>query len=344
VVKHFWPLIHGKINQVQWLAFLDVCLKKATEAHHPSEMRVIEWLQGNLEHYCPELIFDLTGIQVSSRVEGFFGILKQRLGHVLVTLAELAIAIHDLAVSAFMKRIIPGRKPFCAAFILAICDQFHIGDRAAKLVQEAGKLMRSWRWEIDAFDLDAANERRCCSIAKRWKLPCIHLLLARIVEDVKPLLTLRDFPKRVILSYPHFTGFVSHDVVEIAMLPALRNMKFEYAEVMARLEPIVNAACGGDARAQGALLDIFESFNALNIIRPPAGVTYDPVVPKLQGRRNMHPSQNSSLARTGKKGRSTRRKKVACCSRCHQPGHNKTSCPLNRRLAHLPDEGTGRTW
>jgi hypothetical protein len=85
--SRYWRLIHKKMSEDDWVDFL---IAEAIKKHTDTQKRMIDWLMDNLDHYSPERISQWTGEGVSSRVEGFFKSLKNRLEHQQVTLWTLA--------------------------------------------------------------------------------------------------------------------------------------------------------------------------------------------------------------------------------------------------------------
>jgi hypothetical protein len=331
VVRTFWRLIRLEVEEADWIALL-VAVAAHFEGGTP-ERRMINWLLENMDHYCPERIFELSGEQVSSRVEGFFGVLKQRIEHLLLTLLDLATEIRLLAQECLAKRLLPRRRPFCGADILATEDQMCIGASAARRLQEEVKKLRTWDWYADQSERRAMTVGICCGIARRWKLPCIHLLLSRTDAKKTPLLTLDDFPEWVKLAPLNLGLHGVHEVGTLDIHSSLRAPRCDRNEILAALEPLVNAAVRGCPHAQECIADVLQRFNRRPQVEA-GDIFIDPVRTAGPGRQNVHPGLASLLAvmRPPKKAARTDGPAKRFCSYCHGAGHDRRNCPL--RLEH----------
>jgi hypothetical protein len=286
--RMFWRLIHLKISTEEWLDFLTAeTIKKFTATQH----RLIDWLLDHLHHYAPSYTYQWTGERVSSRVEGFFGTLKQRTGHQEFTLEELAEAIRKLAVSLLAKRLLPRRKPFCDFTILFPADQAVIGRKASKILQDEIKKLGDPKFDVEMTS-QAIREHTCCDTAMRWKLPCVHLLKLRAGSE--PRLQQSDFPGCVILSLlprclmPVFT--MSRDAPDRTRMEP----RWTPSGLEAYTGPLHAAALAGHKGARTILKGSVEGFAALT---PPAkpGKFADPSLARAAGRRKSHPRDSSRL-------------------------------------------------
>jgi hypothetical protein len=354
VHQQFWQLIKGERTEKRWLELLDrevASLLQHVQGNSP-KFRMLQWLCDNLKHYSPSWVFQFTSDQASVRVEGTFGVLKRMLNHQKVTLRVLVDAIIKLAWEGVRKWLLPRRKAICGRDILPLPMQMFIGDQAAKTLREEVRKLRSWNWISQHFNRDAAEAKQCCLVAKRWGLPCLHLMLLRTeagatqeTKGVEPLLTLFDFPPHVIL--PNFSEREpllppDHRTKLVDMKHALRDGEWSRSHLTDRFEPIINAAAGGDPRARDCLTKCWEEYYQ-GTDAPPAffdGRTRDPVRPRKRGGQNERPSHNSGLYYGVRKGRRSRSCGSArCCSRCHQPGHNCRKCTLPAILrGEIPED------
>jgi hypothetical protein len=231
------------------------------------------------------------------------------------------------------KRLLPRTRPFCGADILPTEDQMCIGSAAARRLQEEVKKLRTWDWRQDQSERRAMKARECCHIARRWKLPCIHLLPARADFERTPLLTLADFPEWVKLA-PLTLGLHGvHDIGLFDIHSSLRAPRCDRTEILAALEPLVNAAVRGCPHAQECIADVLQRFNR----RPQAetgAVFIYPVRTSGPWRQNVHPGRASLLAvmQPRKKSAGTDGPPKRFCSYCHAATQDRRKCPL--RIEH----------
>ena len=267
------------------------------------------------------------GNDTSNRVEGFFGSLKNLIDHKRVTLATL---VRAMLLRATRMRLcsLTDKSLALPPDLLDPSECMVLGTFAAAVVLS----------EYDDINLRTSTIIHdycddCCIYHQVYGLPCRHLLLTRIKEDVLPLLTLSDFDERWIhdrehplfasKSYVSFAEGIKTDVEEdwsyescIARFEKYFNIAKKSADVQQRLRSAIDSLLSLEHEAG---LDHDESQKPL-FLQPPSSLA-------LPGVKETHPRRNVD------KHAGRRRYK---CSHCHQEGHTRPTCPLLAEQVCIP--------
>jgi hypothetical protein len=324
--NQFWRLIKLKINLSDWTTFLTSQTQRTLTG---SQTRMIQWLAGHGENYAPHLTFRWTGEQVTSRVEGFFGTLKCRINHSRQTLAVVAKACMDLGIEAMRKRLEPQTPTFCDTQILDSDLQADLGIKSRKLLLgEIEKLQdRDLHANVPPLKI---KDHNCCPLAKRWRFPCVHVLISR--EHLVPRLTERNFPPNVFLKHHPIHSQGTHEILHNAPDRTSREPLWTPQGLFRYMTPLFNRASRGDPSAQ----EIIMKANSDCAELPPEeyhedGIV-DPLVKHGPGRPDAHPRDRSRLDGNARK-KSPRRDPESFgqiphhCRICGLSGHNVRTCP-----------------
>jgi hypothetical protein len=324
--RQFWRLIKMKINTDEWTLFLMEFLTRTLTGR---QKRMIQWLIDHGKNYIPNLTFRSTGEQVTSRVEGFFGTLKHRIHHTRQTLEILCKVIMELGLEAVRKRLLPQTETFCDPQILDCRLQAQLGIKSRKLlIGELAKLKdRQSHLNVPPFEI---KDHNCCPLAKRWRFPCIHVLIWR--ENLTPRLTQRNFPLNVFLKpcpvHPQVIHRRSHDD------PDQRSREPVWTppgltEYMTR---IFTRASEGNPDARELLMKVHNDFSERYPEEQDEERILDPIVHHKPGHPDEHPRESSRIDGNARK-RSPRRDTESLqqtphhCRNCGNVGHNTRTCP-----------------
>ena len=308
VIEDVRRFVNGDITRDEYVGLLN---QYAME--YPKKKRTIQLLLEEIDFYDRTLAVQMRGQFTTNAVEGFHGVLKNRVG------------VNKLAISAVVKEIGKIAESFIMKSYRAVSELPPVlwrGNRLGKLAvdvlndqfQKAMSLKE--KVMLDSLTEEEANQlnEQCnCMCLSEFGLPCFHVLFARMSECQDPLLQDGDIPPiyfRLTRTY--------HDHGETAVETIIHNVgeqqfQWTYTNVMARLEPVA-AAAPRIPRVRELLGEMWDKLEETDL-------------EQYAGPRTGRHSQSCSLPGQ------PRKKRARHCSHCHQRGHNSRTCPLLKSVA-----------
>jgi hypothetical protein len=321
VLAAFWKLVKEAGPEQD---FLDVLHEQRARLRAPRQLNFLVTL--------PD--------RTKSRNEGFFGKARWQIGHARVPLPKAAFAFIDLGRDAMIHRGPLKRDiPVIPEWIMSLDDQKQLGHWAAETIQT----------EVQKYEVCVAQTNptvslcnfKDCPAAKRWGLPCMHLIKARLEGAQYPVLSLADVPLRW-----HRDDWVQEAPAQHlcdrtpAPVPSRGravDARLFFAQFFAEAEPVVRAAvrdphlmdmCGK------FLEDVRAAYRPAPVRRadgiPPDEMIWDPSRLPVPGRQDCTPRNKSSLNRApcaASCGDPKKMKKPEC-SACGSTAHCITYCPF----------------
>lgn len=277
--------------------------------NHVSEeaRNLLNYLLNNCDNWLPSKLIE-HGVfinQINNRVEGFFGNFKLKYGFTRFSANRLCQCLKnysELLLVQSQRSIQKTLNHYKEFPLFDISDIAKIGLLALEIIS------KEYACYLNADD----NAPHC---VWRWlrknksdlALPCRHLM-----NNAKHKYSLSDVSPRFIRC-PMINQAQDHTVTTIN-----KNVKKTFSDIMAKIYPYAAAA-----PRIPEVMEIFDrTLDELDSVT--SNIELNNGMPKtlaIQGRLSAHPSHNVVF------GGERMKKKVYCCSICHQPGHNAASCP-----------------
>jgi hypothetical protein len=335
---HFWAAARGRLSLEAWQTYVRTMLLSPKLTSQQKEM--LQALLDECDRYAGERKHPITSEDVSSRAEGLFGDFKTGEEHkpgTLVNVSGSLITYGDRwrvwLAGARESRSDAG--PWFPDDVLPMLDQRLIGPKIRKKLEKQLEILSGVNF-TPCRDMAAIESHSCCPFARRWKIPCAHMLNSR--QWCSPYLKLADFSPRWILPPTPGVGPVSGQLnIGIRSLSQeRREAEWSYEYGLALIEPVLSE-CGNNPAARNLLVDVAEVWDRVEQRADFQGGTgnrlRDRVRPRAPGAPFTHPSHHSAQChmRVGRYIQLRRRRvsgrRQVRCGHCHRLGHNRRTCP-----------------
>ena len=277
-------------------------LENKDQTHYQALVELIN----SVNNWFPQVTdnYQHCGNNTTNRIEGEFGVLKNRTSHEILSLVDIISTLkvrHDeLALSRTKNNLLND---------LIIPDTLMDKNESNQLGRMAKQiLLKSYKQYCNGEH----NLNECNCIAYKWYgLPCCHQI-AQIDSNSldKALICIDCLPKRWIINM-NTNIFKKSDIIE--EIVGKDHEDWAYNAIRAKIDPVISMATS-DSRVQKLLTDLFESVNYLKSVPK----NHNPVAVIRPGRRNTHPSLNCMP--------NNRIKKSYQCCKCGKTGHNAATC------------------
>ena len=298
--------------------FISTCTDYAESNSTSKPGRFIGKLLEEKNHWLPSSIDRLAHCDndTTNRVEGFFGTLKCLTEHKRGTLAELVRAVYLRAERLFVLSRNEKRVPV-SEDLISREDQDQLGAFCLAFIGCEYEAMKN----LGVSDVDYSDT--CCRNHLVYKLPCRHLLLQRLREDVSPLISLED-----ILARWHRTCYDSLQPSTVTTVSARMSdeQDWAYTSCIDKFERYFTAA----SHSRPVQEILAKTLDELGSIEHQSGThsTDEPFLPPrsllLSGSPATRPSRNVDRTAGAR-----RKKKRYHCSRCGSDQHTAPRCPKN---------------
>jgi hypothetical protein len=347
-----WTAVRGYLSLHDWQEYLETLLRKPNLT--PGQVSLLQSLLADSDRYVGECTHPITSEDVSSRAEGLFGNFKTGEEHKPGTILHVAgsVITYGNRWRVWLARAQEsGARPWFPDAVLALSDQRQIGVAIRKLLKEQLEFLEKPEF-TPCGDMEAVRSHSCCPFARRWKIPCAHMLNAR--QWHSPYLTLADFSPRWILPPPPVAlpvpGALNIGIRDLSQERNEAHWTYEYA--LALVEPALSEV-GNNPAARSMVIDFADAWHRVERL-PSRGDTgdriRDRVHPGAPGAPFTHPSHHSAQRHMqgGHYIQVTRRRvsgrRQVRCGNCAKLGHNRRTCPDLRGAEpseENPVSGTG---
>jgi hypothetical protein len=300
----------------------------------PQKARMMATLKALAQHYLPSVVEQFSPEMASSRAEGFFGLLKNLDGHEPLAMPEMLESVRQLGHQALFRSQ-RQKVPALEFALMAEGDQKLLGLFAQQTIAKERNVADTIANHLGSEQLmrKAGPWPDCCHTARVHRLPCGHLIYARIEDDWEgPLIGIGDIPERWRRHVFPLPVDPVHQITRVTPSPS-KSHNWSFSDIEKRFErwfsdaqrsqEIQRILSGALTELEGLLVPVREGADDDTIL--------DPGTIPLPGARDMHPSRRSPLARTsGRPGR-RRRSGRRHCRLCGDAGHDRRTCPQRRR-------------
>ena len=280
--------------------------------------RAIQLFIDDAKYYAPEAMVRMRGLVCTNLVECFHSVLKKRIGSNQHSIGKVVNEISKICDTFVLNS-------FAEKFDLpaSVWTGRTLGTLAARTIKAHYDQAVAIRSALLSNELTPTDEGlirgEChCICQSDYGLPCVHVLFKRLAEERVPLLDENDVP--VIYYRQSNANSRRNDVIrETTTHKRGPGSNWNYAHLMARLEPIA-AAASKIPEVREALGEMLTKLETVNL-----GAHAGPKVSR--------PANHVGLP-----GR-PRSKQVRHCRFCGQAGHNMRSCQaLKAQRAKMQEE------
>jgi hypothetical protein len=313
----FVQLMDCEITEETFVAFIRKQQKHYSKTSKQGNQ--LQFLLDNLDHYSPARIGQDTRHQASSIVEGANSGVKRMLGHLIVTLEEVAASTRLVALRFFGNRNEKVPSSPLPSWVMDDADQLALGSYALSVLGlEAEQVPSLFLSTPSAETVAKVNNRQCCRIAIMSKLPCCHWIKKLLDEhcplgdsaSCPPLLQLKGIPNEYRRATITSSVRATHTVAQVD--PARqrpRGSDWSFGHLSQVFEPIFDSA-RRDKAVQALIRRFLDDCaeHRANHGSPGSGLR-DPFRFHCRGRARTYPGRFALCARM--MGKSTRKRSAA---------------------------------
>ena len=298
ISKFFKLAINTKMPVDSFLEIINAHIQNESTIHIQSLKDLIK----SIDRWYPTITDKMNhcGNFTTNRIEGEFGILKNRTSHEILTLSQIVDLFkvrHDEMIQSRYKKNYM-EKPFISNSLISSLDLKFVGYFASSMINQSYKQYCEGLHHI----------QECNCIAKNWYgLPCCHVIDE--FQKNNQMLTLDHIPKRWIV----FNDIISNSppIIQDRVVGPEKE-DWAYNAIKSKMDPIISMATS-DSRIQKLISDLFQAVEYMKTIPK----NNDPITILKSGRRNSHPSNNVD------KNYSKGKYKYSICGKT---GHNAARC------------------
>jgi len=320
VIKLFDEMIHNTSNED---AFIEQLLetKNNLKENNIKGEKVLLDLLNNQDYWIPSKInsYKHCGNTTTNRAEGFFGILKKEfLCKSMKPLDFVFQSIHNISERYFMRSI-SMINPLMPLELISEDDALSIGYMACGiLLKEYGEFLDKWRKKKSVESEDCQD----CSVCQSYGLPCFHIMLSRYRNGIDPMISIKDIPKRWIVSDGR--QIIPNNPTKIIIYKNETNEsnEWDYSTCISKFEYYFNIA-KRSSKVKDALQLALDSLESLKKEETSSYSIQGQALVPISGRLEIIPRKYcDNISKSGKKRYR--------CSFCHDFGHTRPRCPFDK--------------